>query len=536
MQKVYKIAIAISVWLTTKYKDNPILVIAITTVSIILVILELHNGIFDAISKYKEEKIFKVQTAVKAPIFINNITKDSVNIIVARFENYYNPNISNCIGNAIAKRINQVTYSKQLPINVIYNDSLLSPQTVKEAKDIAQANNSDLIIYGLFKNSNNQCGDGKVCFRTTANSFLKTSADSSNINLEKYDLDFKDIKSGQIELGQFSLDTVAFDYWIESLVILKRNKNYFSGFRSLYKIPDNISLIDKYERYNKRGIMNAKLGLYYKAISDYDTAISTCKKRIIIKQIEISRIPQDFNDPKDKGLPAPLRRMLLISLDIVKDKNILFNLFYNKTTCLAMIGKYDLAQTLINKELEKIQNIRKNVAASEKNQSKILLQKPLKGKNILSFSLKDSTKGEVQVNMEDVENEIYFLKSHLYFLANKPDSMYKYIPYARGVRDCEKYYAYFIAGAFAIEKNYEKTLAIIEDAKRTGCKIYNPNSIKNDCLIMLKYNWYIKNINLLAFILFTFWLISLFTLRKIFLYSYQNTLKKGFQYIQDAKR
>lgn len=220
---------------------------------------------------------FSPKLEVFKPIFNRNISKDSVNIIVAKFDNLYKVSPNNCVGNVLAHKIYDLKTIKKLPINVFYADSIESPNEPNQAKQLLQKHNAEILIYGIYRNNTTICDSGSVCFKTASNNLLNYIAKSKEVNIDNYNKEYKPFNSYDVDNGVFTLDTLSFDNWIQSLYILKQRGNLYNKYVALYSISKQLTHIGKAQKFLERSLLNHQIENYYDAIADIDTAISLLK-------------------------------------------------------------------------------------------------------------------------------------------------------------------------------------------------------------------------------------------------------------------
>lgn len=338
--------------------------LSIILIGILLTFIEFFNGMYDVRNNLflKKNELYLVK-----PAFNALHSSDSINILITRFEDYYMPDKDNCVGKAINYRIRQIAYKKELPINVLYIDSIESPVTPDEAKVIANKNNSDLIIYGKFRSMNDRCGEGKICFKTAANNFLEATADSNNISINKEAETYINIQPDQIETGEFSLDTVSFDSWIQSLYVLKKRSSVFDKYIALYRInsPSNNDVFRMY-KFQERAKLNSAIGNHYDAISDFDSAY-------VISQNLITRFANQSISHLRTYDSFVKFNMMIQALE--KDS---YKMLYNELAAYTNINQPRKALELLERKIDQEQlkkSIRDEVKANSLNMHKLQFNK-----------------------------------------------------------------------------------------------------------------------------------------------------------------
>lgn len=237
--------------------------------------------------------------------------KNNFNILIVRFEDYINDDTTNCIGSSIQDKIGVIDANEGEHIEIIskYADTISAPRSLREAKNIQEHHNADLIIYGTAKNLID-CHKADVCFRYNIREDLLSSK-TPEFGIKRAIHDSKTLLTSpeQIEKDNFEISSLALNKWIIILAELKLNKKNIS-FNELEKIlvdSDTISserlskiylnisktctslnqfecailgytkALDLYPKkwcyYNYRGIAYKNSKKYSEAISDYSKAI-----------------------------------------------------------------------------------------------------------------------------------------------------------------------------------------------------------------------------------------------------------------------
>lgn len=227
-------------------------------------------------------------TPEPTPLFNKKSTNDSLNILITHFDDYYNEKDSNPVGKIIASRIENLINKKKIPFKVIYTDSIRSPQNPTEAKEFLFKNNGDLLIYGLFKNEVGNKRQGDIYFRTVSLNVMPEMENFDSKLVDRYDTEWRPFKSYDIDKNHFNIDSLNFDNWIQSLLILKQNKEEkfslrnYQRYRKLYVYNSDSSIgnLTKAYTFYERANLNRAVGNFYDSISETDSIIFYYKKYI----------------------------------------------------------------------------------------------------------------------------------------------------------------------------------------------------------------------------------------------------------------
>jgi len=202
------------------------------------------------------------------------------NVLIIRFEDYIAGEDTYCIGRAVEEHLNVIAANENLSLslsNIYVSDSILPPKSQQEAMDIQKRHHSDLIIYGLARQVEQNCAGAEVCFRyKIAENVIANVAIDDNIKSSKHDSEYKQTTPIEIEDGNLQIDSLSMKYWIRSLVNIKANKieKTISDLRDLTERNINI-LSNKHKsiRHFRSGSIYLNLKKYERAINDFDEAI-----------------------------------------------------------------------------------------------------------------------------------------------------------------------------------------------------------------------------------------------------------------------
>ncbi len=107
--------------------------------------------------------IFHTQNSI-----FNANDEDHFNVLIIRFEDYIAGEETYCIGRAVEEHLNVIAANENLSLplkNIYVSDSILPPKSQREAIAIQKRHHSDLIIYGLARQVEQNCAGAEVCFR-----------------------------------------------------------------------------------------------------------------------------------------------------------------------------------------------------------------------------------------------------------------------------------------------------------------------------------------------------------------------------------
>lgn len=188
-------------------------------------------------------------------------------ILITRFEDYANSNITECYGRGIESRIDLIKNRDSLPILICYIDSL-SPNQSDEAARLRDRYHADIIIWGKLRNASADCKADGFCLNYQPSDTLIQYA--GGLVSKKVDNEYlPDVAATDLEEGLISLGEESFDAWLVSISNLKvgRKKPEF------YRIAADWPAEKRAQEYGKRANMYFALGLLDKTIADYDAAI-----------------------------------------------------------------------------------------------------------------------------------------------------------------------------------------------------------------------------------------------------------------------
>lgn len=199
--------------------------------------------------------------------FPEKYLKDSLYVLITRFEDYIGKTETECVGRAISLRIKNLRDIEHLPIRAYYAENTLSPDGETEADRLRDLHHADLIVYGRLKNMKQDCGIGELCFKSEpSDSIIKAVGGQ----IKKNDMGYqKGMSPERIEMGEISIKGKRFDEWLTIAFFAKVGKNK----PEWYVISDTLPKEELAHEYMTRGLLFYKNGKYEAAIQDFDKAI-----------------------------------------------------------------------------------------------------------------------------------------------------------------------------------------------------------------------------------------------------------------------
>lgn len=200
--------------------------------------------------------------------FPEKYLKDSLYVLITRFEDYIGKTETECVGRAISLRVKNLRDIEHLPIRAYYAENTLSPDGEIEADRLRDLHHADLIIYGRLKNMKQNCGIGELCFKSEpSDSIIKAVGGQ----IKKNDMDYqKGISPERIEMGEISIKGKRFDEWLIATFngkVGRYNPNW-------YVIADTLPEEELAAEYMTRGKLFDEIGKYETAIQDFDKVLA----------------------------------------------------------------------------------------------------------------------------------------------------------------------------------------------------------------------------------------------------------------------
>jgi tetratricopeptide (TPR) repeat protein len=198
--------------------------------------------------------------------FPKKFQKDTLYILVTRFESYISTVETECYGRSLQARIDLIANQRKLPVRVCYNQNI-AINTIDEAKRVQRENNADVVFYGTIRNIEKSCMAGDVCFK---NQISDTLIHLTGGKVKKEELKYeKGLSPQQIEMGDFHINEKRFDTWIFTYYNAKIGK--FNP--NLYVIEGFLSPNEKAKAHLEKAKLFCNLDKYNKTILDCNISI-----------------------------------------------------------------------------------------------------------------------------------------------------------------------------------------------------------------------------------------------------------------------
>jgi tetratricopeptide (TPR) repeat protein len=225
---------------------------------------------FLAIPSYRQDsaqnellKTPKITALVNECSFPPEFKRDSLFILITRFEDDENEHETRCYGTSIAWRINDIAAKSRLPIRTCYRDDF-SPIQEYDADIFRREINADLVIWGKLRNAGPDCRADGFCLRFNPSDTLISFAGGK----VKKELEptFQEHKSSiDLQTGLVSMAGESFDDWLLGMSNLKIGAKK----PEFYLINESWPVEKKAEAFRIRGEAWLSLGVYEKAMSDF---------------------------------------------------------------------------------------------------------------------------------------------------------------------------------------------------------------------------------------------------------------------------
>ncbi len=303
------------------------------------------------------------------------------NVLIIRFEDYIAEASTDCIGRAIEEHLNVIDVNEplSLPLRTVYADSIPPPRNRAQALQIQARHHSDLVIYGLARQVEDNCAGAEVCFRYGIAEHLKQNMPLDIVvQPAKHDAEYIKTSPMGIEAGQLKVNSLSMKYWISALINFKvqEEEKAFGDLASLTSM-DTIGLSDKAkaERYFEVADTYYKIGLFRKSLENIDKAIELESKNInyyifrgnnyaSLRSYKAAMIDFDNVIELDSQSAIGYRNIGLIQLELRKYEMALmvFNKaikldsldamsYSNRGFTYTKLGKYDLAIVDLDKAI-----------------------------------------------------------------------------------------------------------------------------------------------------------------------------------------
>jgi tetratricopeptide (TPR) repeat protein len=202
--------------------------------------------------------------------------RDSLFVLITRFEDYQNERHLECYGEAMRWHINALAQKKQLPIRVCYRD-YLSPKDSRDADHFRDENHADIVIWGRLDNAGPDCTSDGFCLLFNPSDTLIRYVGGITHKTDPSDFQ-KEISASVILQGRFRMGKDVFDNWLIEMFNLKIGKRK----PELIVIEEEWAASKKEEAYRTRADIWSGLGRYRESIADLDQAIKINPKNALL--------------------------------------------------------------------------------------------------------------------------------------------------------------------------------------------------------------------------------------------------------------
>lgn len=206
--------------------------------------------------------------------FPARFVRDTLYVLITRFEDFENENDTECWGRNIERKIDELVQKRRMPVRFCYRDDV-SPNQSYEADRCRDQFHADLVIWGKLKNAGPDCTADELCLEFEISDTLTLNAGGVVKRSEsKYETD---VSSADIQKNLFSMNGERFDKFLTGMFDLKIGK-YLQAvqeqFQEMFAVDESLGPKKKAEAYVISGDFKASLGRYVEAIADYDKAIA----------------------------------------------------------------------------------------------------------------------------------------------------------------------------------------------------------------------------------------------------------------------
>ncbi len=199
--------------------------------------------------------------------FPKKFQKDSLYVLVTRFEDYISKKETECFGHSLIRRIDVIKIEKNLPVSFKYEPKL-APKTKDEASKIQKQYNADLVFWGSIKNIEKDCGAGDLCFRSQPSDTLIHLA-GGDTSPQKMDVKYEiGISPSDVEQGAFHVNEKRFDSWLLAIYNVKIGRYN----PDLYVIDESLNIFEKVKANLEKSQLFYTLNKYQKALKYADVA------------------------------------------------------------------------------------------------------------------------------------------------------------------------------------------------------------------------------------------------------------------------
>lgn len=219
------------------------------------------------------------------PFFPAKFDSTKLYVLVTRFEADESAIETECYGQSIVSRIEEVSDERHLPIIPRYLKSA-SPLLSEDAEVIRSFHHADLIIWGKIDDADANCTAGGFCMKFIPSDTLLHYT-GMKIKKQVKNSYQDSISNRKIEQGLIKMGDDFFDDWLVEMSNLKIGKKR----PALFYIDPNWGLDKRHEAYLTRGSIWYSLQDYKKAFEDFKEAISIKKLNLyFIYTLQIAKV------------------------------------------------------------------------------------------------------------------------------------------------------------------------------------------------------------------------------------------------------
>jgi tetratricopeptide (TPR) repeat protein len=215
---------------------------------------------FQNLKQYAKDYLNDKDSTIYMP-FPKKFQKDSLYVLVTRFEDYTSKKETECFGRSLVSRMDVIINQKKLPVRYYYIDKL-APKSKQDAKNIQRQYNADLVFWGSIKNIEKDCGAGDFCFKSEPSDTLIHLA-GGDTSPQKLDVNYEiGVSPSDIEQKGFHVNQKWFDSWLLDIYNIKIGR--FNP--DLFIVDETLSMKDKAQ-------INFEKGLFYFSLKKYQKAL-----------------------------------------------------------------------------------------------------------------------------------------------------------------------------------------------------------------------------------------------------------------------
>ncbi|MCE6988294.1 tetratricopeptide repeat protein [Dyadobacter sp. CY323] len=223
------------------------------------------------------------------PNFSLNNGRDSLFVLVTRFENFDSLHPTNCFGQFLVSRINHNAEQGRLPIKAIYVTD--APQSSKESDALQSKYNADVTLWGSIQNLRETCAEGDICFKSNASKALINLA-GGNSNLVSTEVVYqKGLTPSDMELGNFHIKEKRFDSWLLTVY------NFKVGLANpdLYVVDTTLSDVEQSDSFVEKSYLFEMLKKANSALHSANQAVA-CNPKNVNARVQRASLNFDNND------------------------------------------------------------------------------------------------------------------------------------------------------------------------------------------------------------------------------------------------